>query len=772
MEQAIFAYQDWYENEPYPHGYSGTDADGDGIYEIPGGPDLATGKQHDLAVTIATLNLDLKTKYANALYTYTVAEWDAWLTFTTDTINADKEYEIATTNAEKDFTIKINNAESALEGSLASLAETYNKAIVAAGSEYTVEFASAMSSLITSRAQTGSNHAIAMNNASLARQQTEASNWWGFTDSALQAFFQRERENTNLTTDEVALSFEKEGWSSAIISASLGLENEISGAISGYNNAFTTTVTGVTTGIANAGSTFTQSKSNATKDYESGLISSDSILWNSVFGADQTFANVMAGANATFNNALSGLNAAFQIGAANINALNGKIAAAAARDATIKTANDHLDSATNDSSYSDYYLDGNNYDDAFNFVGEAYYYAAGLYLDFGPPPGAIIVKVQEWIDSLQGTTTSGSGSSSGAGFTSGSTSASSSGSGSSSSSGSTSSSGNNSSSGTGSSSTSGSSSGSSSSSGSGSSSTSGSSSGSGSSASTEEILAMFSVEDDISEPLPGSALPGGGYNPLNWLGIIAYFPTEVGMKSYYNVYGDDITIRGKEAEFEVKLQSTDGRRNDELREIYRRKNQKPVSDNFNDLIQNVEISVAGSYGARPGGGPNPGSSSKSASNKVGNTVAKKIDDAAENIIKKPIKQKLTSPDIAKFKQIRDLSELTSSPIGKHRNIAIANGKINGKVIDDIVSVSGEGTQGVTMPATRKFEVFNIPAHHDRSWDSEVFIFENLANQLKVTDSGTIRLISENVICPSCNGVITQFKDRFPHIRLIIVDPIQ
>jgi hypothetical protein len=36
-------------------------------------------------------------------------------------------------------------------------------------------------------------------------------------------------------------------------------------------------------------------------------------------------------------------------------------------------------------------------------------------------------------------------------------------------------------------------------------------------------------------------------------------------------------------------------------------------------------------------------------------------------------------------------------------------------------------------------------------------------------TGEIKIASENVYCPSCEGVIQQFYIKFPKVKLIIID---
>lgn len=68
-----------------------------------------------------------------------------------------------------------------------------------------------------------------------------------------------------------------------------------------------------------------------------------------------------------------------------------------------------------------------------------------------------------------------------------------------------------------------------------------------------------------------------------------------------------------------------------------------------------------------------------------------------------------------------------------------------------------------MPGARQFTAPNP----SRAFDSEVFLFEDLATRLSPTSTGTVHLYSERIVCPSCNDVIDQFTAKFPGIKLNI-----
>lgn len=428
MEQAIFAYQDWYENTPQEdiYGWSGMPS---------GWTSPLPGKQHGLAVEIATINLDLQTKYANASYTYAIAKWDAWLTYLTDTTNANKEYNIDITNAEKDYKLAADKAVTDFKKSLVTLEESRDKAITDANTSYIIDLATATKNLLTSQSLTNATRSIDINNAASAGLQAELSLRQSFLNAESSAWYQSQLNNSSLSTADAS---DREAWENEITNATLGMSSSVLGISTSVNNSMISAVTNAASSVAGVILTYTQSTTNADRNLENGTTSAAASLINGLLGADNSYAIKVISASAAWANTLEGLKANFIIGQANIVTTNEKQKEALARDEKIKTAQEYLDQVTNETSSPDYYLNGNNYQDAFNFVPEAYYYDAGLYLDFGSPIGSRIEDAHTLIAQLEGGA-SGSGSTSSSGSTPGSSS--SSGSGSASGEGSTSSSG-------------------------------------------------------------------------------------------------------------------------------------------------------------------------------------------------------------------------------------------------------------------------------------------------------------------------------------------
>ncbi|WP_284748525.1 RHS repeat-associated core domain-containing protein [Amycolatopsis sp. RTGN1] len=95
-----------------------------------------------------------------------------------------------------------------------------------------------------------------------------------------------------------------------------------------------------------------------------------------------------------------------------------------------------------------------------------------------------------------------------------------------------------------------------------------------------------------------------------------------------------------------------------------------------------------------------------------------------------------------------------------KNIAVADHEINGSS-GQLVGVSGKHTHpgSTSMPPARQFNPGTRP------FDSETKIFETYAASLPRNATGTIKLYSEREICASCRGVIAQFRDMFPGIKV-------
>ncbi|WP_078519021.1 deaminase domain-containing protein [Streptomyces sp. Tu6071] len=55
----------------------------------------------------------------------------------------------------------------------------------------------------------------------------------------------------------------------------------------------------------------------------------------------------------------------------------------------------------------------------------------------------------------------------------------------------------------------------------------------------------------------------------------------------------------------------------------------------------------------------------------------------------------------------------------------------------------------------------------RPYDSETHIFETLTQRLAPGAKGKIDMYSERPVCDSCSGLIDQFRQKFPGVRINI-----
>ena len=137
-------------------------------------------------------------------------------------------------------------------------------------------------------------------------------------------------------------------------------------------------------------------------------------------------------------------------------------------------------------------------------------------------------------------------------------------------------------------------------------------------------------------------------------------------------------------------------------------------------------------------------------------------DAAS--VKSKLGDFLDQADLDRLAQIRNDLGLTSNN-ALSRNVAYAEGYVDGADIGEIVGVSGQKGPGVAMPESRVFTTG--VDQYPRDLDSEVFVLENLAQKLSPNSSGTVVLISERPFCDSCSNVIAQFQAMFPNITLTL-----
>jgi hypothetical protein len=112
-------------------------------------------------------------------------------------------------------------------------------------------------------------------------------------------------------------------------------------------------------------------------------------------------------------------------------------------------------------------------------------------------------------------------------------------------------------------------------------------------------------------------------------------------------------------------------------------------------------------------------------------------------------------------------EVRSSLQIQGRNVAVAEVNVGGRS-EMLTGVSGRASPPGTAPAPEN-PLFTTKASGamTRAYDSEVKILEDVANGLPSDARGTISLYTERAPCNSCQGVIQQFQERFPGIKVII-----
>jgi hypothetical protein len=112
-----------------------------------------------------------------------------------------------------------------------------------------------------------------------------------------------------------------------------------------------------------------------------------------------------------------------------------------------------------------------------------------------------------------------------------------------------------------------------------------------------------------------------------------------------------------------------------------------------------------------------------------------------------------------------------------KNCGYIEGAVNGNVVDNKIWLSGPAN---TQLEPQIFTAIEVEGSAGRSWlrntDSEYKMLNKLASDLGGTSgavrtsvTGEIKIISELPYCASCQGIIQQFNEMFPNIKLILVD---
>ena len=75
---------------------------------------------------------------------------------------------------------------------------------------------------------------------------------------------------------------------------------------------------------------------------------------------------------------------------------------------------------------------------------------------------------------------------------------------------------------------------------------------------------------------------------------------------------------------------------------------------------------------------------------------------------------------------------------------------------------------VTLSEDRIFKVLDLGDKVKRQYDTEAKFLEFVASQKKSNDTFTVTILSEKHICESCQGVVEQFRKKFPNATVDIV----
>ncbi len=111
------------------------------------------------------------------------------------------------------------------------------------------------------------------------------------------------------------------------------------------------------------------------------------------------------------------------------------------------------------------------------------------------------------------------------------------------------------------------------------------------------------------------------------------------------------------------------------------------------------------------------------------------------------------------------------------NYGYLEGTVNSAVIDNKMWRSGTAN---LQTEPQLFTAIPVEGSGGATWlrntDSEYKMLNKLANDLGGTSgsikpniTGELKIISENPYCISCSGIIQQFNEMFPNLKLILVD---
>lgn len=115
---------------------------------------------------------------------------------------------------------------------------------------------------------------------------------------------------------------------------------------------------------------------------------------------------------------------------------------------------------------------------------------------------------------------------------------------------------------------------------------------------------------------------------------------------------------------------------------------------------------------------------------------------------------------------------------KGGNYGYLEGFVNGNIIDDKFwrSISYD----VAEREIHIFDAISVQGANGSEWlritDSEYRMLNKLASDLGAVKGetypniiGELKIISENQYCASCKGIIQQFNEMYPNVKLILID---
>ncbi|QXI31217.1 deaminase domain-containing protein [Pseudomonas vanderleydeniana] len=99
----------------------------------------------------------------------------------------------------------------------------------------------------------------------------------------------------------------------------------------------------------------------------------------------------------------------------------------------------------------------------------------------------------------------------------------------------------------------------------------------------------------------------------------------------------------------------------------------------------------------------------------------------------------------------------------NRNVAVARFTIDGKS-SELIGISGarERAGTVSAPVIKIFDTVRT-GDNSRELDSEYKILSAMAADMTASSKGAVALYSELRLCVSCDGVVEQFRQRFPDV---------